>query len=294
MNPRHTTLFALAALALVLPACQSGPLAPAPPASGYDVWTTPPPGADASAGRLVRQPAPTWTAPAPRVVTQARSKRLEVDGELGVFSKYVWRGQLLTDDPVLQPAATLSYGGWSFGVWANMDLGDVNDDEFQFTEVDLTLEYVHTIIDADPAVNLFAGVTGYLFPSSGADATAELYFGMGVSAPANPRFTLYYDVLEIEGLYATIDVHQDIPLPVGVLTVKAGLGWGDEHYNEGYWGVGGGAFNDFRISASWLLEAGGLGIKPSVAYTVVLDDDIADTLKRDDHVIFGLTLSRSF
>ena len=82
----------------------------------------------------------------------AEEPKVEVDAEALVVSKYVWRGLEVNEDPVLQPALTVTYGGFSFNIWGNMDLTDFGEDECvytsdcesragQFTEIDLTLDY---------------------------------------------------------------------------------------------------------------------------------------------------------
>ena len=85
----------------------------------------------------------------------------EVSAELAVWNKYVWRGIIATDDPVLQPAAEVGFGGISLGVWANLELTDVNDSQTEFTEVDYTLAYGLKL----PMVDLEAGLIHYAFPA---------------------------------------------------------------------------------------------------------------------------------
>ena len=56
-------------------------------------------------------------------------KPWSIDAALDYNSKYVWRGILVTDDPVLQPSITFAFKGFSLNIWANMDLTDVNDND---------------------------------------------------------------------------------------------------------------------------------------------------------------------
>jgi len=53
------------------------------------------------------------------------------------FSKYVWRGQNVTDDWVWQPGASISYKGLTGGFWGNLDLTDENDESGQFIEYEV-------------------------------------------------------------------------------------------------------------------------------------------------------------
>lgn len=66
---------------------------------------------------------------------------LEVGADAAVMSKYVWRGILLTDDPVLQPSLTVGCLDVSINILGSMDLTDVNDNGKEFNELDFTIDY---------------------------------------------------------------------------------------------------------------------------------------------------------
>ena len=61
---------------------------------------------------------------------------VDLEAELGLFNKYVWRGMTVTPDPVLQPRAAANIMGFGLEFWGNVDTSDVNGYEWQFTEVD--------------------------------------------------------------------------------------------------------------------------------------------------------------
>ena len=79
----------------------------------------------------------------------------KADGEVSVgasadiFSKYVWRGQNLVDDWVLQPGASIGYGNLTASVWGNLDLTDENGYGGEFSEIDYTLDYSGQVPDVD-------------------------------------------------------------------------------------------------------------------------------------------------
>lgn len=62
-----------------------------------------------------------------------------------VFSKYIWRGQNVVDDWVLQPGASVGYQGLTGSVWGDMDLTGDLVDSGQLTEVDVTLDYSNKV-----------------------------------------------------------------------------------------------------------------------------------------------------
>jgi hypothetical protein len=62
--------------------------------------------------------------------------------DVPVLSAYVWRGQVLVDDPVVQPTFTVAKGGFSINWWGNFNLDDnATGDDFEFSEHDITLSY---------------------------------------------------------------------------------------------------------------------------------------------------------
>ena len=52
--------------------------------------------------------------------------KVSVGASADFFSKYVWRGQNLVDDWVLQPGASVGYKNLTASVWENLDLTDEN------------------------------------------------------------------------------------------------------------------------------------------------------------------------
>ena len=42
--------------------------------------------------------------------------------DVAPVSKYIWRGQRLTNDWSVQPSVTVGYGGFSFNAWGTMEI----------------------------------------------------------------------------------------------------------------------------------------------------------------------------
>jgi hypothetical protein len=64
---------------------------------------------------------------------------LQVSGDYSFYSKYVWRGFVLDEDPVLQPGIYLSYKGLNLGLWSSMDMS--NAEGAQSDEIDYSVDY---------------------------------------------------------------------------------------------------------------------------------------------------------
>lgn len=130
--------------------------------------------------------------------TGTASAQYSFTGDAAFASKYLWRGQRLTDEPVLQPAMTLGIGGFSFNAWGNMDLTDINpglvtgDMQGRFSEIDYTFSYDYSFTD----VSVGGGVIFYTFPDR-FFTTTEIYGGVTFdSVPVSPSVTVYVDVDE--------------------------------------------------------------------------------------------------
>ena len=257
---------------------------------------------------------------------------IDIGAEVGIQSKYVWRGFLLTDGPVLQPSVTLGLKGLDLNLWGNMDFGD-NDidktkDSLELNKIDYSLSYNRSLLIIDASV----GVIHYTFPNiTYDDATTEIFVGLSGSFPGHPSITLYRDVQDAEGTYISIGAGQSIP--VGLLfgiEISGAIGLGSKEYNDFYSKVDKveevidvigdvtlkdqipGKMKNFTPSDIMLGISVPIGIgelvniTPSITYTGIINGDISDFLELqsktqmisktiDDHnVYFGLTASVNF
>lgn len=255
---------------------------------------------DAYAGGTLRASRPACKrigalrAAAPAPTAGVDTGDFSLSGELGWYSKYAWRGQLITDDPVLQPSVTVGWKELSFNIWANLDLTDVNGNEGELNEVDYTLDWTHTF-DTEPfALTLSLGVIYYDFPNTSFDATTEIYAVVSSDMPLNPTFSIYRDIDEIDGTYAALDFSHAFELSANVsLALGAGLGWGSDGYNDGYWGVDDAGYNDFHLSAALPITLGNVSITPSLTWYSLMDELIRDSTSEDDTLVLGISVGFS-
>lgn len=244
---------------------------------------------------------------------------ITVDASIDYFGKYLWRGQLWTDDPVLQPAVNVGYDKFTMSVWGNYELTSVNAETQEFTEIDYTLDYTDTIPDHD-GMTYSLGVVHYQYPRAtngvlsapkGAKTTTEIYAGVGMDTFLNPTATLYYDIDEVGGLYASLGASHSIDISeyglmddmVNSVDLAASLGYGDGSYNEDYWGGVGSvdAFNDFVLSATLPIElCEHATLNASCNYVSVVDGSLMTNengtalAQKGDYTFFGLGLAVSF
>ncbi len=235
---------------------------------------------------------------------------LELELTFDYFGKYIWRGQNLSDDPVLQLGASLGWGGFTFGWWGNMDTSKINGKSGEFTEHDWSLDYSGDLPFAE-GIGYSLGLINYYFPTADdAGETTEVYFGLGFDLPLSPSVTVYYDVDEIKGTYASFGIGHSIEkiaelapdMPIG-MDIGASLGWGSASYNKGYWGstIDSDKLNDLAISLSFPVEIAGWTVTPSLNYVTLVNGSIRKTdtyasggNKSSDYFFAGIGVSKSF
>lgn len=240
--------------------------------------------------------AQSTTAPAPAAAgssqgqPQQNSVPVSFRGDAAFFSKYLWRGQRLTNDWNLQPSATVAAGPFALNVWGTLDLaacnegdalflagnpaappGDHNGMRGKFSEVDYTFSYSGR---AAQRANWTAGAIVYTFPERSAtlNATTELYAGLTLDAPLAPSATLYVDVDETSadggttGLYLKLGASHSFPVGhrvVRSVDLSGWLGLANSGFGGYYYGASEAGPHDvnltvavpFRISERWSASA---------------------------------------
>lgn len=230
---------------------------------------------------------------------ESQDQDWSVDLIVPYFSKYVSRGAVAVDDPVLQPMANLSGYGFTFNVWGNYNLTDKIGVKGKFSEVDLTGEYAFALGDFSFPV----GVIHYLFPNMTQPNTTEVYAGVSYDALIKPSLKLYQDVGDAHGLLAALtlgwerELGQPLPGVSCSLLANAGLDWGSSDYNSYRynWGVDGDRLIDYSISlglALRIMEA--LTVTPSYTHMWLIDSAIKEAAGYDDKGFWGLSLTWSF
>jgi len=249
----------------------------------------------------------------------AAAQSYSAGADIAVVNKYIWRGQRLSNDFVVQPALTVGTGGFAFNAWGNMELTDVNAGDVipslkgKFSEIDYTFSYDHSFEN----VSVGGGVIFYTFPDSSASlpATSEIYGGVTFdSVPASPSVTVYVDVDETRagggtaGLYVLLGAGHSFETGGDVVPsvdVSGSISFTNGGFNQFYYagGLGGGAHDvSLGLSAPVVIDDN-WSITPFATYTGLVDtvrsyqytNPTYGTGTTDaDTVIGGVTLSLSF
>ena len=209
----------------------------------------------------------------------AQDSIYSASGNLATVSKYVWRGQRLTNDWSFQPSMTLGVERFSFNAWGSMDLSAVNEGDNlyipenplapagdnndglkgQFSRIDYTFSYARSFEN----VSVDVGTIFYTFPqrSSFRATTTELYGSVSFdSAPGAPSATIYIDVDETNagggdtGLYFLLGAGHSFATTHDVFTrldLSATVGFVNSGFTKFYYrGLDDGGPHDASITAS--------------------------------------------
>ncbi len=205
--------------------------------------------------------------------------------DVTTLSQYVWRGYALSDDSiVIQPTATVSYKGFSFNLWGNIDT-DSNDNAFN--ETDMTLSY-------DFSFDKVSMGLGYIYYAlEGADSQ-ELYLSFGLDTILSPSLKIYRDFDEFDSWYISLAIGHSFAFSDSLaLNISAAAGYydyDDYDYSE---------LHDGSITASMTFPLNNyISITPKASYTFGLSSEAKDEIEDIDadsaHFFGGITCAIAF
>ena len=214
---------------------------------------------------------------------------VEVSADTAVKSKYVWRGFLLDDDPVMQPGIYLSAYGFTASLWGSYDID--GNDSLSSDEVDYSLDYTYQF----DRFSLSVGHTYYDFPA--ADLfSREVYIGAGVDTFLSPTVTWYYDYGEetdggADGHYVSLEISHSVALGENPVTLDLS---GLVGYNNEFFILGDGGHVALGMGLSIPLTEK-CSLSPNVNYSIPFGDlEDSNDGNQSDEIYSGVTLAFSF
>ncbi|MBW2120097.1 MAG: hypothetical protein JRF53_11830 [Deltaproteobacteria bacterium] len=243
----------------------------------------------------------------PAGVWAVEEEKPTASADVGVFSKYVWRGYELSDDSVvIQPSSTVGYRGFSLNLWGNLDtdFDGVTDDDSEFNEIDMTLSY-------DKSFGPVGLGVGYIYYGlDGIDDAEEVYLSVGLDVFLSPTLTVYREIADLQGWYFNLGISHSFSLPKeitldltgsvgyyfskddGFVEVDSNMNPTNEKYRN---------FHDGLISVGLTIPFGKyFSFCPMIAYSFPLSDKADDLITAgsfsndSDFFYGGATLSISF
>ncbi|MCQ9208238.1 MAG: hypothetical protein NG712_02540 [Omnitrophica bacterium] len=158
---------------------------------------------------------------------------LEVSADIAIYSKYIWRGITLDDDPVMQQGIYVGLKGFTASIWSSLDID--GDDSPNSDEVDYIIDYTHQFDN----FSLSVGHTYYDYPAADA-ATKEFYLGAGLDIFLAPTLTWYHDYGDEDsgggdGDYVVLALSHSLPLGDSPITLDLSghLGYNNELFIAG-------------------------------------------------------------
>ncbi len=243
------------------------------------------------------------------MVGQPVSGGATISAEAALLSSYVWRGQVINNDAVIQPQVTVAQGDFSLNVWGNHDLVEGTAGKTgEFTEIDLTLAYSLPVEINEMTFDV--GLINYNFPNTtdsdtgnAVESTTEIFVAATFQSFKDwfiPSITLFGDIDEVRGTYVLFDVVA--PYQVSeYFAIEGGLsaGYGNTSYNTSYWADEADAgFNDYNIYANAAYEiADNVTISANMTYTMLeggVIRDSADSYENDKKFWGGVSVAYDF
>lgn len=189
----------------------------------------------------------------------------QISGDFAFYSKYVWRGFVLDEDPVLQPGIYMSYKGFSVSLWSSMDMSNEEGDKSD--EIDYTIDYTFSI----QKVNISLGHIYYDFPGINLH-TKEYYLGVSYDGFLSPSLTWNHDYQDEEkhggdGDYYMLALSHSFPIKKGLsLDISGHVGYNDGHFIEGTGG-------DIAMAAGFNIPlTKTLTVTPTLCYSIPYGD----------------------
>jgi hypothetical protein len=199
------------------------------------------------------------------------NKPVEISADLAFYSKYVWRGFKLDDDPVMQSGLYIDAYGFSLSLWGNLDME--GRDSSKSDEIDYTAGYTYNMADNfNMPVSVTGGYIYYNFPSQKTNSQ-EFYIGLLIDTMLSPSFTWYHDFEDEQkgggkGDYMAVKLSHSFPLPnmPASIDINAHAGYNNKLFLQGTGGdIGIGAGITFELTRNSKLS-------PSVNYSIPLGD----------------------
>ena len=219
---------------------------------------------------------------------------VRLDLESSIRSRFVWRGEMWTDDPVFWQTVTLRWRNFRSYNFFNVDLTDINGERYELNEYDYILDYTFRFrhFSAAPGVLHFSSPTNFFKPSTKITLDLRVFSGW------NPRLRVRIDTEHSRGSYYIFSAARRLALPGGRLAVDlaAELGLSQPRYYRSHLSSRIAA-TDALLGAYLPLDLGkGYTLTPFAEFTSLLDHSVREaqeaTGARKDAVTFGVVMGK--
>lgn len=211
---------------------------------------------------------------------QPGENQAQVGADLAFYSKYIWRGMVWDEDPVLQPDLWMTVSRLTMTFWGNMDLTRSNGDfEGQFNEWDT---FITADVYSGKIVEVGGGIYYNSFPTSSGSgtSTAEVAGQLTVHVPGSPTIAAYWDIWQLHGVYLNFGFSQELQIGAGTLSTLAACGWGDARHNLWSGVPEAGGWLDAQACVTYSLPVKAwLSLTPGIQYDALLQQRIRNSYR---------------
>ena len=212
------------------------------------------------------------------------------------LSRFVWRGEMWTDDPVFWQTTTIRYKGFRSYNFFNIDLTDINNDKFECNEFDFIIDYTFSF----DSFSIAPGVLHFSSPTDFFEPTTKITLEVKINLPLKPRIRIRVDPEKTRGSYYILSFSHNVLINrlVKEIDLYGSLGASQPRYYRKYLDNTV-TLTDFLLGVSISFNIGkGVVLTPLVELTSLIDISIRDVQEENnykkDAVTYGITLSRSF
>jgi hypothetical protein len=221
--------------------------------------------------------------------------------DLGMFSKYVWRGlELSKNSMVIEPSVTLGYKGFSMNVWGNLDTHSQVYDGAKYNETDLTLSYAKTL-------GIVKMTGGYIYYGLDSITDSQEVFGsVTLNTFLSPTISIYREVASMPAWYVNVGISHSQEI-VNKITLDLAASAGYYYSDDSAFAEAKNPSAKYRqlhnglVSAGFTIPVGDyFSVKPMLAYSFPLSSKAKDyiqaaSLSDESSFLYGgVTLSMAF
>jgi len=221
--------------------------------------------------------------------------RVTLDFKSSVRSRFVWRGEMWTDDPVFWQTVAIRSGGFRCWNFFNIDLTDINGDRCELNEYDFILDYTFR----RGRWSVAPGVLRFTSPTNFFKTTTKYTMDIRAVSSWNPRLRVRVDTEHSRGNYFIFSSSRRF-VPFGerfAVSLYGETGISQPRYyrnrlSDRY------ALTDALAGVSMICVVGrGLTVTPFVEFTTLVDHSVReaqnDTGAKKDALTFGISAGKS-
>ena len=222
-------------------------------------------------------------------------RRIKWGVENDFSSGHVWRGLVVSDQPVVQPDAWISVSGFTFEVWGNLTLSNTSEGTRpRVTELTLTYERDWKKLTIEPALE-----TSFYRDPLAVEASTSTEASLKLSYPVGPVrvFTMHsFDVLAKGAYFGETGIACERQISKRA-SFEAALhaGWASSKFNDAYVGVSKPAFNFIGVEGSFhYYVRPHLYFEPHFGFSTITDGRLRGALLKPTFFTFGLATGVNF